>query len=193
MGDYRWELASGLPPTLPKKIVDRWAIKEKRKAIKPFLDYATTILKLSDGWVMHETMAQYKKPDDSDWTGWHVDFGLNEAMQNLIRSPKHYAKQHPQYVEMFFNLITSKDVEPTMWDRLMYAIIHRASHEGAELIRRESFQITGQGYQRERVYSNRKYPVNTVKKFVDFMLKKDPSVHTTMEVELGCVHHNLVI
>lgn len=188
-GDYRWELASGLPPTLPKKVVDRWAMKERRKAIKPFLDYATTLLKLSDGWVMHETMAQYKKPDDNDWTGWHVDFGLGDA-QKVIQNAKHFAKS-PELVEMLMGFAKSNDRDK--WDRLMYAIVHRGSPEDSQIIRKESFQIPGHGYQRDRVYTNRRYSVDTIKKFMDFVLKKDESLYTTKEVELGCVHHNLVI
>jgi hypothetical protein len=119
-------------------------------------------------------------------------------VQELVQSPKTYltpskyrVKDAPARIKELMDIITSND--HNMWDRLMYAIVHRGPSEDSQIIRKESFQIPGHGYQRERVYTNRKYPVDTIKKFMDFVLKKDESVYTTMEVELGCVHHNLVI
>lgn len=44
------------PPKLVKRGVDRKATAALRKRIKPFIDYAETILKLSDGWVTNDSV-----------------------------------------------------------------------------------------------------------------------------------------
>jgi hypothetical protein len=43
------------PVVIKKRVVDRDKAKQARAAIKPFMDWAKTFLKMSDGWVMHET------------------------------------------------------------------------------------------------------------------------------------------
>jgi len=53
VGEHKYEPHE--PVVIKKRVVDRDKAKQARAAIKPFMDWAKTFLKLSDGWVMHET------------------------------------------------------------------------------------------------------------------------------------------
>ena len=46
------------PVKIKKQVVNRAKAKEARADVMPFLNWAKTMLKISDGWVMHETMKQ---------------------------------------------------------------------------------------------------------------------------------------
>lgn len=51
--DGRWEPASEV--VIQKQVVNREKAKEARAPYQPFLKWAKTFMKLSDGWIMHET------------------------------------------------------------------------------------------------------------------------------------------
>jgi hypothetical protein len=54
---FKWE-GKWVPTdtvVVEKMVVNRAKAKEARAPYKPFLDWAKTFLKMSDGWIMHET------------------------------------------------------------------------------------------------------------------------------------------
>lgn len=187
-GQGAFTLVDGLPPTLKKQVTHRGKAKELRTFYKPFVTYATQMLKLSDGWVMHETMAPYRKPDNFDWTGWRVDFGFPENVQQLINNPRHYARSK-RHVDAFKELITVEDY-PT-WDRIMLALLHASRIIRESLDRAETFEFYQ--HRRQRVYANRKYAITTVSDFTNYLIRKDENIYTYKDVEVGCMHNSIVI
>jgi hypothetical protein len=57
-------------------VVDRTKAKDARKPMKPFLDWARMINKLSDGWVMNETREQFGTFKSNGWRG-EYDYGVS--------------------------------------------------------------------------------------------------------------------
>jgi hypothetical protein len=55
------------PSTAMKKVIDPIKAKDERAKIKPFKDYASSVLKLSDGCLSHELMTQYMTTTDRYW------------------------------------------------------------------------------------------------------------------------------
>lgn len=191
MQDGKYELISGLPNVLKQKVVDRSLSKQMRQAYKPFVDYATTFLKLSEGWVMHDTFAPYMTKSDTDWTGWKTDLGLPALVTELLRNRDYYADK-PANVMAFREMVESNDT--AQWDRLMLGILYHATGtEDRRATREESFQIKDRNYTRTRVWFDSKFRVNSIERFVNYLIKKDPTIYTTRDVVIGCVHHNLVI
>ena len=71
------------PVKIEKVVVDRTKAKEAREKIKPFIDWARSFNKLTDGWVMHETreqFARYEQTKDCGWETIKVDYGLPNGM-----------------------------------------------------------------------------------------------------------------
>lgn len=57
------------PVVVEQTVVDRQKAKDARKPMKPFLDWARMMNKLSDGWVMNETREQFGKFSFNGWRG----------------------------------------------------------------------------------------------------------------------------
>lgn len=55
------------PSTAMKKVIDPIKAKAERAKIKPFKNYASSVLKLSDGCLSHEMTAQYMEHVDKYW------------------------------------------------------------------------------------------------------------------------------
>lgn len=191
MRDGVYELVTGLPETLKQKVVDRTLSKQMRQAYKPFVDYATTFLKLSEGWVMHDTFAPYMTKSDTDWTGWQTDLELPDLVAALLRNRDYYADK-PDNVMAFKEMVESNDT--LQWDRLMLGILfHATGTEDSRTVREESFQIKDRNYTRTRRWHDLRFRINSIERFVNYLIKKDPTIYTTRDVAVGCVHHNLVI
>jgi hypothetical protein len=71
------------PIVIEKVVVDRVKAKDARERIKPFIDWAKSFNKLTDGWVMQDTREQFAKYEQNDANGWarvKVDYGLPEGV-----------------------------------------------------------------------------------------------------------------
>jgi hypothetical protein len=68
---------------IKKRVVNRAKAKEARAPLMPFLDWAKTFLKMSDGWVMHSTRVEA--------------FGLSESQIDGIEYPKWAFKPELMY------------------------------------------------------------------------------------------------
>ena len=71
------------PVKIEKVVVDRTKAKEAREKIKPFIEWARSFNKLTDGWVMHETREQFAKYEEVKDCGWDtikVDYGLPDGL-----------------------------------------------------------------------------------------------------------------
>ena len=63
-------------------VVDREKAKDARKPMKPFLDWARMINKLSDGWVMNETREQFGTFKSNGWRG-QYDYGISAEVADF--------------------------------------------------------------------------------------------------------------
>lgn len=73
------------PIVIEKVVVDRTKAKDARERIKPFIDWARSFNKLTDGWVMHETREQFARFSQEESHGWatlKVNYGLPDGMVN---------------------------------------------------------------------------------------------------------------
>lgn len=73
------------PVKIEKVVVDRTKAKEAREKIKPFIDWARSFNKLTDGWVMHETREQFAKYEEVKDCGWDTiktDYMLPDGLVN---------------------------------------------------------------------------------------------------------------
>jgi hypothetical protein len=71
------------PIKIEKVVVDRTKAKEARDKIKPFIDWAKSFNKLTDGWVMQDTreqFAKYEQKVEHNWATLKVNYGLPEGM-----------------------------------------------------------------------------------------------------------------
>jgi hypothetical protein len=72
-GGYKYEPIT--PVVIEQQVVDRDKAKEARKPVKPFLDWAKMMSRLSDGWVMNETREQFATHTIANWRA-NWDYGL---------------------------------------------------------------------------------------------------------------------
>ena len=95
-GNYKPEK----PVMLTQKVVDRKKSKEARDKIKPFIDWARSFNKLTDGWIMHDTREQFTpmtiETENQHWVKVKYDYKLPDGLLNFtwsgrcegIRDPK---------------------------------------------------------------------------------------------------------
>jgi ribulose bisphosphate carboxylase small subunit len=67
VGGYEYEPTT--PVVIEKEVVDRTKAKDARAPLKPFLDWAKMIHKLSDGWIMDSTREQFGVRKLDRWNG----------------------------------------------------------------------------------------------------------------------------
>jgi hypothetical protein len=71
------------PIKIEKVVIDRTKAKDAREKIKPFIDWAKSFNKLTDGWVMQDTreqFAEYTQKVEHTWATLKVNYGLPEGM-----------------------------------------------------------------------------------------------------------------
>lgn len=89
VGEHRYEPHE--PIVIHKKVVNREKSKAAREPLKPFMKWAKTFLKMSDGWVMHETCKEA--------------LGWDESMQGYVT--------RGMSLEKIYEMLTrQQDVEP---------------------------------------------------------------------------------
>jgi hypothetical protein len=69
-GGFEYEPAN--PIIIEKEVVDRSKAKDARAPLKPFLDWAKMMHKLSDGWIMDSTREQFGVRKLDRWAGGYV-------------------------------------------------------------------------------------------------------------------------
>ena len=118
------------PSTAMKKVIDPIKAKAERAKIKPFKDYASSVLKLSDGCLSHELTAQYMENVGKYW-GEETTFmgykflrnemhrlsfanreveALSHAMQ--VTDPDEQLELFPHLLVMFMRGCESKEQHP---------------------------------------------------------------------------------
>lgn len=71
------------PIKIEKVVVDRTKAKDAREKIKPFIEWAKSFNKLTDGWIMQDTREQftkYEQKTEHNWSTLKVNYGLPEGL-----------------------------------------------------------------------------------------------------------------
>ena len=71
------------PIKIEKVVVDRTKAKDAREKIKPFIEWAKSFNKLTDGWIMQDTREQFAKYEEiiqHNWSTLKVNYGLPEGL-----------------------------------------------------------------------------------------------------------------
>lgn len=152
-----------------KQVIDRVKAKAAREPIKPFLDYAKTMLTLSDGWVMHETKKivlgwQGDKPEDYAYSlGYVSEHGLYEA------------------------LMAQQDIEPEQV--YMQTICRMAGahieYEECRIAEQYEFEVSGHGrtWTRRKEFKDYRISFERLKRKMYSLVQKHEDVHKIVQVK----------
>lgn len=169
-GEHNYEPATKV--MVNKRVVDRAKAKAAREPLQPFLNFAKTMLKLSDGWVMHETAKEV--------LGW----GGEKAGEYV------YKAGHPYFMsesDIYKMLTEQADVEPE--HVYMKAICILAQRHIDHNERREAevfpFEVTYSGgtYQRKQQFWDYQIDFERLKRKIYAMVESREDVHNIIEVE----------
>lgn len=201
-----WKLATEIK--LTQKVVDRSKSKAVRERIKGFEKYATTMLKLADGWVRASTTEQWRSLVEKGgngeflWKSYKYNFGFERNVEAILQGHKlskwHKQHSHNTYKEylrdldVLLDMLSVEDVDT--WDRAMYCILEKVD----SIQKVEVSSIEYQPYPNDSSYTTRltlwdeQYSVSAIKNFIGKLIKQ-MDVYTTREVDTSCIRDNLVI
>jgi hypothetical protein len=199
--DGAWRPAE--PVVLKQKVVDRKASNEVRAKVKGFIDYATTMLKLSDGWVRADTIAEYRRLEvgqgDYKWQEYKYNFLFDPITTSILqghrasRWTRTQQDKHKEHVARCRAVIEMLSVEDTnTWDRAMYCILEKTNNINRELVSSINYEISP-GTQRTLTLYDYQYRTNAIKDFMGKLIRELDDVHKVREVEGGCARTNVVI
>lgn len=199
--DGAWKPAE--PVKLRQRVVDRKASNAVRAKVKGFIDYATTMLKLSDGWVRASTIADYRKLEvgqgDWKWQKYEHHFLFDRATTSILQGHranrwlKTQPENHKEHMARCRAVIEMLSVEDThTWDRAMYCILDKVDHIEREVVHSTNYEIH-EGSQRTLVLYDYRYRVDAIKNFMSKLIRELEEVHTTRELEGACIRSNVVI
>ena len=200
-----WKLITEIK--LTQKVVDRSKSKAVRERIKGFEKYATTMLKLADGWVRASTTEQWRYSVENDvsmnyrWKAYKYNFGFEQDIENILKGYK-LGKWHKQYdpqqyqeylknLEVVLEVLSVEDIDT--WDRAMYCILEKVDAvQKVEVSSVEYHPYPNDSYTAKLTLEDRKYSVSAIKNFISKLIKQ-MDVYTTREVDTSCIRDNLVI
>lgn len=161
--------APATPLVEHKQVIDRKLAKEAREPFVPFIKFMETFLKLSDGWLMHETREQVGtlSNDRSYFNQACYDYGLNEYRGgNADKS-------------MLLNIEEAQEED---YLRVMCMFLDGCAPKGHHLVKSFEVDMGVSGYKKTiRVYNTR-YDHKTVKSKLYRMIARNNEVHETKTV-----------
>ena len=199
-----WKLITEIK--LTQKVVDRSKSKAVRERIKGFEKYATTMLKLADGWVRASTSAQWRSLVEDDrgnykWRQYKCDFGFDKGIESILKGDKLSKWQRERggtaceaYLRDLGSLLEILSVEDIdTWDRAMYCILeYTYPIERVEVSALDFQPYPNDSYTVKLTLDDRQYSVSAIKNFISKLIKQ-MDVYTTREVDTSCIRDNLVI
>ena len=148
------------PVLIKKQVVNRAKAKEARADVMPFINWTKTMLKISDGWVMHETMKQA--------FGWKENGYVNP-----------YGRKDNAMLE----LCQSENDD----DRLLALCLMAKNLNDLERREAESFpyqtEWNGNTYTHRNVFYDFRMNMDTIKRYVYKLVEKGADIHDIVEVE----------
>ena len=172
-GEYNYEPSEKV--MVRKRVIDREKAKAARAPVQPFLEFAKSMLTLSDGWVMHTTCKEVlgwvgDSPENYGYAsdGYAGEFGLYE----LITSPQQDIEPESKYLEALCRISTGHMIECL-------------KRREAEVLTYEvSFASAGHTtFNRNRVFYDHKMDFERIKRKVYAMVEAHEDVHKIIEVE----------
>ena len=199
-----WKLITEIK--LTQKVVDRSKSKAVRERIKGFERYATTMLKLADGWVRASTSAQWRSLVEDDrgnykWRQYRCDFGFDKDIESILKGDKLSKWQRERGgtaceaylrdLDTLLEILSVEDVDT--WDRAMYCILeYTYPIERVEVSALDFQPYPNDSYTVKLTLDDRQYSVSAIKNFISKLIKQ-MDVYTTREVDTSCIRDNLVI
>lgn len=200
-----WKLATEIK--LTQKVVDRSKSKAVRERIKGFEKYATTMLKLSDGWVRASTTEQWRSLVDQGgsggyaWKHYRYNFGFEQNVEAILQGHKlsKWQRQHAHNtyeaylrdLDAVLEMLSVEDVDT--WDRAMYCILEKVdSIHKVQVDVIEYRPYPNETYTTRLTLWDEQYSVSAIKNFISKLIKQ-MDVYTTREVDTSCIRDNLVI
>lgn len=161
---FKWvsgyNFAPAEPVLIKKRVVNRTKAKEARATVMPFINWAKTMLTLSDGWVMHETKKQVFGWEDNKY-----------ATPTTINDNR------------ILEMVESGDDEQYL--KALCHMTHRIKDEGTRTA--ESFQDShewnGKTYQHTRQLYDYKMKLDTIKRYVYKLVENGGDIHDVVEVQ----------
>lgn len=191
------------PVKLKQKVVDRKASNAVRAKVKGFIDYATTMLKLSDGWLRADTIAEYCRREigqgDWRWQEYKYNFLFDPITTSILqghrasrwtRTQQDKHKEHMARCRAVLEMLSVEDTNT--WDRAMYCILEKTNNINRELVHSINYEICP-GTQRTLTLYDYQYRTNAIKDFMGKLIRELDDVHKVREVEGGCARTNVVI
>ena len=200
-----WKLITEIK--LTQKVVDRSKSKVVRERIKGFEKYATTMLKLADGWVRASTTEQWRSLVEQGgsggyaWKHYRYNFGFEQDIENILKGyklgkwhKKYDLQQYQEYLknlEVVLEMLSVEDIDT--WDRAMYCILEKVDAvRKVEVSSIEYKPYSDETYTSRLVLWDEQYSVSAIKNFISKLIKQ-MDVYTTREVDTSCIRDNLVI
>lgn len=156
-GDKSWQPVGDV--VIEKRVINRSRAKEARAPYQPFLEWAKTFLKMSDGWIMHETRKQVMR--FSLKNGFSRGYDESEMM-GLARS-----------------------TEQDDWLKAMCQILWTSPDEWREA---ETYNYTmqwnGSTHNLTQRYTDERYRFVTLKNRLYRMIEKATDIHDTVQVSV---------
>lgn len=169
-GGHNYEPATKV--MVNKRVVDRAKAKAAREPIQPFLDYAKTMLTLSDGWVMHETAKEV--------LGWHGDKAGEYAYGPLT-------SYWPSENDIYKMLTEQADVEPEhVYMKVICLLAQRyVDHEERREAAVYPFTVTynSGSWQRKQSFYDYQISFERLKRKIYRMVETKEDIHRVVEVE----------
>lgn len=200
----KWVLDQELK--LKQKVVDRSKSKQVRERIRGFINYANTMLKLSDGWVRAATTAQWRTLDEGDaswrYKRYEYDFGFEMGVKSILEGRKlsrwerdRKGASYHQFQEDVENTLELLSVEDTeIWERAMYCILNKSDHMETETVESIKYKPHPESdYETTLTLQDIRYSKDRINRFVTNMIKNMDDMHTEREVDGTCIRGNLVI
>ena len=204
------------PPTLKQRVVNRTAVAEMRKRIKPFVDFVTTMLKLSDGWVMASTLDPYEVKDATrswrpqydfltDGNGVGILGDSHVGILNMLRGSapntdprvnrwmaESTREEWDRTQEQTLDLLATEDTE--MWQRIMYEMLNSIEPINQRVVREVEMSNEHQQYPYKytRKYYDRQYSVGQFKRRIDKILQNHSQARAERVVEGNKVRKGLI-
>ena len=157
--------APSAPLVEHKQVIDRKLAKEAREPFMPFVNFVETFLKMSDGWLMHETREQVGKLDTyrSYFNRACYDYGLRGGKEVLT------------YIE---------EAQEEDYLRVMCMFLDGCAPKSHQLVKSYEVDMGEEPhmYKKTLRFYDTQYNHKTVKSKLYRMIAKDNNVHETKTV-----------
>lgn len=182
----KWRVKNA--PMVEQRVINREAMKQMRESVRPFINFTTTMFKLSDGWVMDATIEEVKKnaniPIYDNLLG-HVMSGRawNYLYEDRLRA------KHNEVMEIM------RGNDQDKWMFLMYAMLQTVDPVEQRLARTEPENIGTEDnpYMMMRRYFDCKYKLTQYTARITKVLQRCEGVFTTRMVSSDKARSNLVL